>query len=431
MQIPTHPKYDIDENGIVRLISTNENVPEFLNRNKKPAVKIRGINYRVTSQMLARLVLRTFKPLEDNRDENWISLRYLDDNDKNVALENLEWDFTWYKPSGIPGIDCPLGTWFPIPGYPTIEITYTDRWAIRNVSTKKFCNCSVTNEDYLIVNIGESKGASLHRLIALTFLAHPIDCDLLVPNHKDSNPNNNVINNLEWATYTDNLQHAYDEGGRKHICNRVVLLSLSTGIVSKHPSVNEVARLLGTNVGHVHALLTHRQRRGLGYKGFLIKYENDPTTWVDMRKDIKKNQEPYKLAVRDSYTNETVVYESLMKIMDSLDINAKTVYRLLRNESIIPWRGKLIQVYNEIGMKWPNYPIEVVEAFSRCRNTGRPIKVTHPDGKVEYSAGVVEWCEADRENRCDPAVLSRAIIKEGKWRGWVFEYIDLKDYPCE
>lgn len=45
----------------------------------------------------------------------------------------------------------------------------------------------------------------VHRLVASHFLRK--DCDLLVVNHKDGNPHNNHISNLEWCTQQYNIQH--------------------------------------------------------------------------------------------------------------------------------------------------------------------------------------------------------------------------------
>lgn len=51
---------------------------------------------------------------------------------------------------------------------------------------------------------------SIHRLVAAAFISNPLK--LREVNHKDSNKSNNNVANLEWATRSTNVKHAYDSG---------------------------------------------------------------------------------------------------------------------------------------------------------------------------------------------------------------------------
>lgn len=50
----------------------------------------------------------------------------------------------------------------------------------------------------------------IHSLVAEAFMSQP-DPDLVI-NHIDGNKWNNAASNLEWVTYSENNQHAYDNG---------------------------------------------------------------------------------------------------------------------------------------------------------------------------------------------------------------------------
>lgn len=53
---------------------------------------------------------------------------------------------------------------------------------------------------------------SIHRLVATKFL--PKEDGRNYVNHKDSNPLNNDVSNLEWCTTSENIQHGFDYGNK-------------------------------------------------------------------------------------------------------------------------------------------------------------------------------------------------------------------------
>ena len=79
----------------------------------------------------------------------------------------------------------------------------------------------LTPNGYLQVSLmhnGKRKVKYVHKLVAEAFLNKPEDS--LIVNHKDGNKTNNIVDNLEFVTYAENNQHAYDTGlhnkGEKH-----------------------------------------------------------------------------------------------------------------------------------------------------------------------------------------------------------------------
>jgi hypothetical protein len=64
-----------------------------------------------------------------------------------------------------------------------------------------------------LYNKGFHKPLYIHRLVALAFLPNPDDKRTV--NHIDGIKTNNNVSNLEWATDSENIQHAYDTGLHK------------------------------------------------------------------------------------------------------------------------------------------------------------------------------------------------------------------------
>lgn len=59
----------------------------------------------------------------------------------------------------------------------------------------------------LVSSSGKVKNLLLHRVVAQTFIFHKDYMNTV--NHKDGNPQNNEVDNLEWVTQSQNNKHAY------------------------------------------------------------------------------------------------------------------------------------------------------------------------------------------------------------------------------
>lgn len=83
----------------------------------------------------------------------------------------------------------------------------SDNGEIRNVNSGKTIKQFVGKDGYLRTQIA-GKTRTVHRLVALTFI--PTEDGKLFVNHKDGNKQNNCVDNLEWCTRSENMQHAYN-----------------------------------------------------------------------------------------------------------------------------------------------------------------------------------------------------------------------------
>ena len=95
---------------------------------------------------------------------------------------------------------------------------------------------------------GVPKRYKVHRLVAKAFIPNPEN--LPVINHKDENPKNNVVENLEWCTQGYNVHYGtMIERGRKKQLNRedkskpLDKIDMTTGeILESFKSASEVER---------------------------------------------------------------------------------------------------------------------------------------------------------------------------------------------
>ena len=103
-----------------------------------------------------------------------------------------------------------------------------------------------TNNGYLYVSIG-NKRASVHRLVAITFIPNPENKPCV--GHKDTNRTNAHVDNLEWVTYSENNYNPItlaknSETNRKRMSNTSVRKRISESVKARYRQDSEYATLV-------------------------------------------------------------------------------------------------------------------------------------------------------------------------------------------
>ena len=98
--------------------------------------------------------------------------------------------------------------WKSVDFNPNYEISSTG--SIRNKTTGKLLKVATNNFGYHLVclsNKNKKQTSYIHRLVAEAFVETTLDKRTSVVNHIDGDRSNNIVDNLEWATYADNAYH--------------------------------------------------------------------------------------------------------------------------------------------------------------------------------------------------------------------------------
>lgn len=124
---------------------------------------------------------------------------------------------------------------------------------------------------YLAINVcynGEWHMKSVHRLVAEAFL--PNTKNLSQVNHKDCDPTNNAVSNLEWCTPQYNTAYREKYGtpakeSTKVLRKPLFAISLKTGEKSWFESRMEASRKIGVSANAISAVIKGRVQQIGGY----------------------------------------------------------------------------------------------------------------------------------------------------------------------
>lgn len=165
-----------------------------------------------------------------------------------------------------------------------------DAGRVYNTKTQKYRKPSITKQGYCSVDLynkGVMKRFLIHRLVANAFIPNPLKLPQV--NHKDENPLNNDVNNLEWCTAKYNMN--YGEGAKtRHLkidyskpiykkiarengklaSKPIIQISIEGKILNRFSSIKEATQKLNIKNHHISSCAAGKRKTSNGY---IWKYE--------------------------------------------------------------------------------------------------------------------------------------------------------------
>lgn len=156
--------------------------------------------------------------------------------------------------------------WKDIKGYEGLY-QISNKGNVRSIKFNRILNMklSLNNKGYYIVKF-RKKGVqtlySVHRLVAEAFILNPNNYPCI--NHKDENPKNNNVDNLEWCTYKYN--NNYGEHNKKMRLSKSTMPIICIELNKEFISQKEAARQLGINQASIWQCLHGNYKLAGGYR---------------------------------------------------------------------------------------------------------------------------------------------------------------------
>lgn len=149
-----------------------------------------------------------------------------------------------------------------------IEMTIGGDIVCHSKDKKGYCHVTLCSKN-------ENRSIGVHRLVAMSFIPNPEGC--LVVNHKDENPSNNHVGNLEWCTNEYNLNYGtarerQKRSKRKFHEKTIEMLTLDNIPIRTFRNFSEIEDYFQINGLHANIIAVCKGRRNkcLGYKWRIV-----------------------------------------------------------------------------------------------------------------------------------------------------------------
>lgn len=248
---------------------------------------------------LSEVIAHTFKPIK--LPLKWwskVTVLFADGDNKNLHPSNLVWKF----PVGL-GSDTCNGFSF-IPMYSRYMINRDG--VLFDTRSNRILNAHFNKGYYsyvLMPDIGPRTCLKRHRALCLAFTDYPNNVDSMTVNHKNGVAGDDRLENLEWATSSENRIHAI-KNGLTLINKPVIVRNLLTGVETEYFSLKQVCEKLKCSESKVSRYLG-QQEGSFVVHNLELRYKNPEHAFIG-------NANKCSILVRDLRTGEVSEYDSIV-----------------------------------------------------------------------------------------------------------------------
>lgn len=355
-EIPDYPNYVLNKQGVVLNKNTGKIVKSYIPTNKKTYFVFIGINNKKLAINLSRLMAKIFLelPKECNGNTYLAMVNFKDGNSKNINLDNLEWitrskyqKNSWDSKNKINYKRFHLSKDFNLGFYPdkisccyykncyqfpskTDFISINENGEVYRFPNKNPISIFINAKGYPSFSYIDENGRRpmlLHRALAMLFIPIPEKhknkkFSELEVNHIDGVKTNFSLNNLEWVTTQENMDHAHSIG--LIISKRAVLArNIITNEIIKYDSINSCRKAHKLDK---HMLRTHLTKSSAGkiiYNNFVFKFDNElpwptmlatPTKTLDLWKTVN-------VVAENTLTNKKFIFSTMVEAANYFNIS--------------------------------------------------------------------------------------------------------------
>lgn len=229
-------------------------------------------------------------------------------NGKKISAGGFAWSYTPFEEYPDDG-----RIWKDVEGYENlyqvsndglVRTSHKGLWEILSAGKTKHGYYNV-----LLHKDGKRKNERVHRLVAKAFIPNPNNYPYI--NHKDENPSNNHVDNLEWCTAEYNINYGTCKERIGDSNSKPILkYDLEGNFICEYKSMSEAERIEGIN----HATISISCSGRVSYQcGYIWIYKGDENTIQERVQRVKRVYKPRKVAMYDMNGNYISTYSSVLQ----------------------------------------------------------------------------------------------------------------------
>lgn len=282
-------------------------------------------------------------------------------------------------------------------GYPAYFIN-TNGDVFHRFSGKKIA-ISEQRQGYLISRINGLYKFN-HRLVLMTF--RPIkNPEKYMVNHKDGNKKNNNLDNLEWVTNGQNIQHGYARRRQQAgTAVGVMVRNVDTGEVKTYIHIIDAAADLNL---HKDVILNRLKKPidNVWHDGLQFKRLSDPTEWKPITDELLRTRSKHSylpVKMLTMWDNKEYTFNTVNEAAKFLDANISVVWSKIYDDgprasqtdgSNNPDRFFQIKLLRD-NRPWKTYPTTWHAIADASSIQAYPVIVIFPDGTEKIFNSTVE-----------------------------------------
>lgn len=210
-----------------------------------------------------------------------------------------------------------------------IRSCHNGKWHILSASISKR-----GYRHFLFHKDGKRKNVRGCRLVAEAYIPNPDNLPFV--NHKDENPANDCVENLEWCTceYNNNYGTARQRSSINHSKNRpVCMFNVDGTFIREFYNINNAAKFVD---GAHTCILRCCNNKGFCYKGYIWRYKEDADSVMDAVA-LYKNSKTTNRKIEVYLNGEVKVFNSMSEAARELEIS-RDALRKYNHLGDISWK---------------------------------------------------------------------------------------------